>query len=155
MDQVYHIPGNKYTYDDARALCQAYGNRLADYNEVEKAYVAGGDWCSYGWSENQLALFPTQHKKWKKLQTIKGHENDCGRPGINGGYIDNPNVKFGVNCYGFKPKMTRLEGELMKYDSLYPETQTEVDFNNKVDYWKTRIRDILVSPFNSKHWSRI
>ena len=82
-------------------------------------------------------------------------KHDCGRPGINGGYIDNPNIKFGVNCYGFKPKMTRLEGELMEQDSLYPATQTEVDFNKKVDYWKTRIQDILVSPFNSKHWSRI
>ena len=49
---------------------------------------------------NQLALFPTQYGKWERLQKIKGHENDCGRPGINGGYIDNPNVKFGINCYG-------------------------------------------------------
>jgi hypothetical protein len=155
VDQVYHIPGNKYTYNDAQALCQAYGNRLANYKEIEDAYGSGADWCSYGWSENQLALFPTQYDKWEKLQKIKGHKNDCGRPGINGGYIDNPNIKFGVNCYGFKPKMTRLEGELMEYDALYPATQTEVNFNKKVDHWKTRIQDILVSPFNSKHWSRI
>ena len=34
-----------------------------------------------------MALFPTQYKSWKKLQKQKGRENDCGRPGINGGYI--------------------------------------------------------------------
>ena len=73
-DQVYHIPGNNYTYNDAQALCQAYGNRLANYKEVEDAYSSGADWCSYGWSENQLALFPTQYDKWEKLQKIKGHE---------------------------------------------------------------------------------
>jgi hypothetical protein len=37
------------------------------------------------------------------LQGIKGHEHDCGRPGINGGYFDNPEMRFGVNCFGAKP----------------------------------------------------
>ena len=32
----------------------------------------------------------------------------CGLPGINGGYIDNPNIRFGVNCYGYKPKITPI-----------------------------------------------
>ena len=31
----------------------------------------------------------TQISTWKKLQTIDGHKNDCGRPRINGGYIEN------------------------------------------------------------------
>ena len=43
-----------------------------------------------------MALFPTQYEHWEHLQKIKGHENDCGRPGVNGGYIDNPNkIKIG------------------------------------------------------------
>ena len=42
----------------------------------------------------------------KKLQKRKGHKHDCGRPGINGGYIGNTNIKYGVNCYGYKPKIT-------------------------------------------------
>ena len=58
--QVFHIPGNKYNYDNAEALCKAYGSRLASYSEVEKAYDEGGEWCSYGWSKDQMALFPTQ-----------------------------------------------------------------------------------------------
>lgn len=155
VEQVYNIPGNHYTYKDAKAICKAYGNRLANYKEIQKAYRDGADWCNYGWSDDQMALFPTQYSKWEKLQKIKGHEHDCGRPGINGGYIDNPNVKFGVNCYGYKPKITPEEAELMENTPLYPVTQEEIDFEKRVNYWKARVKNILVSPFNSKKWSRV
>jgi hypothetical protein len=151
--QVYHIPGNKYTFDDARAICKAYGNRLANYKEIENAYQNGGDWCSYGWSEDQMALFPTQIERWERLQKIKGHENDCGRPGINGGYIANPNVRFGVNCYGYRPKITSQEAEMMKNIPLFPKTQKELDFQKRIEYWKNKIANIVVSPFNSNNRS--
>ena len=39
--QVFHIPGNNYTYDNAEALCKAYGSRLATYSEVEDSYKNG------------------------------------------------------------------------------------------------------------------
>ena len=151
--QVYHIPGNKYTFDNARAVCKAYGNRLANYKEIENAYQNGADWCSYGWSEDQMALFPTQMERWERLQKIEGHENDCGRPGINGGYIANPNVRFGVNCYGYRPKITSQEAEMMKNIPLFPKTQKELDFQKRIEYWKNKIANIVVSPFNSNNWS--
>ena len=31
--QVYHIPNNKYNYLDGKAICKAYGGRLAKYDE--------------------------------------------------------------------------------------------------------------------------
>ena len=68
--------------------------KLASIKNMQESHHSGGEWCSYGWSDNQMALFPTQDATYKKLQTIPGHENDCGRPGINGGYIENPNVRF-------------------------------------------------------------
>ena len=102
-NQVFHVSNNKYTYGNAKAICAAYDSRLATISEVQKAYTKGANWCSYGWSADQLALFPTQYERWEELQDIEGHENDCGRPGVNGGYIANPNVRFGVNCYGPKP----------------------------------------------------
>jgi len=101
--QVYNIPGNYYDYTNAKALCNAYGSRLASYKEVETAYKNGGEWCNYGWSEGQMAYFPTQKDTWNKLQENKQTKNACGRPGINGGFIGNPNVRFGANCYGVKP----------------------------------------------------
>lgn len=153
--QVFHIPGNKYTYDDAQALCKAYGANLATYNQLEKAYKNGGEWCSYGWSDRQLALFPTQKDTWNYLQTVEGHENDCGRAGINGGYIANPNVRFGVNCYGYKPKITQEESEIMQTASLYPKNLEDIKEEKQVNYWKQKIPDILVAPFNKNVWSLI
>ena len=153
--QVFNIPGNYYTYDNAKALCTAYGAELASYDQIEKAYNNGAEWCNYGWSANQLALFPTQKKTYDTLQNIPGHENDCGRTGVNGGYIANPNVKFGANCYGYKPKITSDEEELMKTASPYPETPQDIAFQKKVDFMKNNLDQILVSPFNHNNWGEI
>ena len=95
-----------------------------------------------------MILFPTQKKTWEKLQKIDedrgcnsnaaSHKNDCGRPGINGGYIANPYVKFGVNCFGKKPKAT--DDDLLrmnaKQNQTYPKTPTEKRLEKKVNYWK-------------------
>lgn len=153
--QVFNIPGNYYTYDNAKALCAAYNSELASYDQIEKAYNNGAEWCNYGWSADQLALFPTQKKTYNTLQTIPGHENDCGRPGVNGGYIANPNVRYGVNCYGYKPKMSDEEEELMKTSSPFPETLEDKLFQEKVDVMKNNLDQILVSPFNHNTWSSL
>jgi len=151
--QVFNIPGNYYGYEDAKALCKAYGADLATYKQVEDAYENGAEWCNYGWSAEQLALFPTQQQTYDNLQKIPGHGRDCGRPGINGGYIANKQVKFGVNCYGDKPDITNEEEELMKVTTPYPETVQDIALQKKVDYWKNNINDVLVSPFNYNTWS--
>ncbi len=150
--QVFNIPGNYYDYENAKALCKAYGAELATYDQIEKAYNSGAEWCNYGWSANQQALFPTQKKTYDYLQTVPGHENDCGRTGINGGYMANPKLRFGVNCYGNKPKITEEEEQLMKTTPAYPQTAQDIAFQKRVDFWKTKIPDILVSPFNKNTW---
>ena len=150
--QVFNIPGNYYDYDNAKALCKAYGAELASYDQIEKAYNNGAEWCNYGWSANQQALFPTQKKTYDYLQTVPGHENDCGRTGINGGYMANPKLRFGVNCYGNKPKITSEEEELMKTTPPYPQSAQDIAFQKRVDFWKTKVSDILVSPFNHNSW---
>lgn len=153
--QVFNIPENDYVYPDAKALCTAYGARLATYKEVEDAYNKGAEWCNYGWSEGQMALFPTQQKTFDELQKIEGHENDCGRPGVNGGYISNPALRFGVNCYGYKPRMTEEEEDLMATQPIYPKTEKDIAMENRVNYWKDKLTEILVSPFNHTTWSKL
>jgi hypothetical protein len=153
--EVFHVSDNKYNYEDAKAVCNAYDSRLATYNEINDAYNNGADWCGYGWSEDQMALFPTQEEKWDKLQKIEGHQHDCGRPGINGGFIDNANIKFGINCFGNKPDISAEEAQNMQNQQLYPKTQNEIMFDKKVDYWRTKLSHIMVSPFNSDNWSII
>jgi hypothetical protein len=155
QQQVFNVPGNYYGYEDAKTLCKAYNARLATYGEVEQAYNKGGEWCNYGWSEGQMALFPTQKTTFDNLQKISGHEHDCGRPGVNGGYIANPHVQFGVNCYGYKPKITTEEEEMMQNASPYPKTEKDIAMEKRVDYWKTKIDEILLSPFNYSTWSKV
>ncbi len=151
--QVFHIPSNTYNYTDAKAVCTAYGSELASYNEINDAFGKGADWCSYGWSEGQMAFFPTQEEKWNDLQKVKGHEHDCGRPGINGGYIANPNVRFGANCYGYKPDITLEDSVNMSNMPLYTKTSEEIKFDSKVSYYKNKLNNILIAPFNNSSWS--
>ena len=153
--EVFNIPDNTYTYDDAKAVCAAYGAQLASYDQIENAYKSGGEWCNYGWSDKQMALFPTQKETWDKLQKIKGHEHDCGRPGINGGFIDNKNVQFGVNCYGYKPVITAAETDKMQHAPIFPQSMSDIEHQKRVDYWKKRIPEIMLSPFSRSTWSII
>jgi hypothetical protein len=153
--EVFNIPGNIYTYKQAKEVCNAYDARLANYEEVEKAYNDGAEWCNYGWSKDQSILFPTQKTTYNNLQKIKGHQHDCGRQGVNGGYMEDPELKFGVNCFGYKPNISLKEVELMKNTTPYPKTEEEKSFNADVDEIKKHLDDIIISPFNYKMWSRI
>jgi hypothetical protein len=155
VNQVFNVSGNNYNYNDAKAICKAFGARLANYQEMEDAYNNGAEWCNYGWSANQMALFPTQQVTYDNLQKTKKHKNSCGRPGINGGFMPNEDLKFGVNCYGHKPNISSKEKELMKSLTPYPLTQEDKDFQNKVDYWRDNINNILLSPFNYNSWGRV
>lgn len=152
-NEVFNVTDNLYTYDDAKLLCKAYDATLATYDQVESSYDKGGEWCSYGWSDNQLALFPTQKSTYAKLQKTPGHENDCGRAGVNGGYIANKNVRFGVNCYGKKPAITTAEQENMDNVTPYPKTKQDIAIDEKVQKWKDNLDTIMVSPFNSSEWN--
>ena len=151
--QVFNIPGNEYTYEQSKALCKAYGSKLASYTQIEDAYKSGAEWCNYGWSENQMALYPTQKTTWHKLQKIRGHKHDCGRPGVNGGFIKNKNVRFGVNCYGNKPQITEEEQKLMNNATPYPLTPEDRKINKLVKKYKKNLSSILVSPFNYTSWN--
>ena len=152
--EVFNIPGNEYTYSDAKALCKAYGGNLASYTQIENAYKSGAEWCNYGWSSDQMALYPTQKVTWNKLQKIKGHEHNCGRPGVNGGYIKNKNVRFGVNCFAPKPKITEEEQTLMDNATPYPLTPDELKVNNMTHKYKKNLHSILLSPFNYDKWTQ-
>jgi hypothetical protein len=155
-DEVFNISNNIYTYDDAKSVCQIYGARLATYDDIEKSYNDGGEWCNYGWSEDQMIYFPTQKTTWDKLQKDPKTKNNCGRPGINGGYIDNPYVTFGVNCYGKKPKPTADELKRMSNpnSNISPKTPEDILLEKKMEYWKNHAADLLnINSFNQKKWS--
>ena len=160
--EVFNVSNNKYTYHDAEAVCKAFDADVATYDQIEQAYNNGAEWCNYGWSQNQLALFPTQKASWNKLQkdslnSEENHRNDCGRPGINGGFIDNPYVKFGVNCYGVKPEAT--EDDLLalqnNVDEIRPKTKKEKELEKKIEQWKeNKDKYLKVNSYNKEKWSK-
>lgn len=152
-EQVFNIPDNVFDYTNADAVCKAFGAELATYEQIENAYQNGAEWGNYGWSAGQMAFFPTQKETYDTLQKIPGHEHDRGRTGINGGYIANPNVRFGANCYGPKPAMTTEDEERMMNTLPYPQTKEDIELDNKVAEWSGRLDEIVVSPFNENKWS--
>jgi hypothetical protein len=160
--EVFNIRNNMYTYDEAREVCSLYGAKLATYDQIEDAYNKGGEWCNYGWSEGQMALFPTQKSTWDALQKgVKPCSKDnpnggCGRPGINGGIIKNPKVRFGVNCYGKKPAPSESDKALMKanVEIKRPESKQDADLKAKMKVWKENAdKFLLVNSFNKTNWS--
>jgi hypothetical protein len=154
--QVFHIPANVYDYDNAKALCEAYGATLANIDQIEEAHKSGAEWCSYGWSDNQMILYPTQKSTWEELQksTDPTKKNSCGRPGINGGYMENASMKVGVNCYGPKPEINPASSKLMSSIQNY-EAGKMLDplHESRVQEMKNKINDVVVAPFNKGAWS--
>jgi hypothetical protein len=153
-DEVFNIGNNLYTYEDAQQICSVYGARLANYDEIEDAYNHGGEWCNYGWSEGQMVFFPTQKSTWDKLQKNPNQKNSCGRPGINGGYIENPYIRFGVNCYGKRPDAKKSDIEKMNQPVIVAKTQDEIEMDKKMKFWKDNADKLLqINSFNQSKWS--
>jgi hypothetical protein len=145
--EVFYISDNQFTYDEASAVCAAYGAQLATLEQVIDVYNHGAEWCGYGWSAGGMALYPTQKSTWEELQREidPGKRTACGRPGVNGGYFD-PSTKFGVNCFGFKPK-----GDF-KPPAPVPGTDLN-KFRSMVNRFKEMIKCWNLSAYSRQEWS--
>lgn len=157
--EVFNISSNVYSYDDAADVCSVFGARLATYDDVEKAYNQGGEWCNYGWTEGQAVYFPTQKKTWEELQKSDLTKNNCGRPGVNGGYMANPYLKFGVNCFGKRPEASEADLKNMEYQkagSLSSRMKRASDalLEKKIAFWQNHSDELLkINSFNRNSWS--
>lgn len=150
--EVFHIFDNKYDYNEARDVCEYYNSRLATYDEIERAYENGASWCSYGWSKDQLVLYPVQKAIYNNLKKYPGLEYSCGRPGINGGYSHNKKVKFGVNCYGVKPKPKPNDEAYIHSINHTPHIRNSRDLEKLRN---EKAKEHIVAPFNKDKWSNI
>jgi hypothetical protein len=94
-----------------------------------------------------MALYPTQKATWDALQreVDPAKKTACGRPGVNGGYFD-PLTKFGVNCFGFKPK-----GDFKGPAPLPGVDKTA--FDAMVKKFKDMLKSMTVTPFSRQDWS--
>jgi len=152
--EVFSVSKNTFTYYDAQPLCKALGAELATYDQVKAAWDRGADWCNYGWVKGQNAIFPTQTDTWQKLQGGPEEERGaCGRPGINGGYFDNPELRFGVNCYGPKPAQSTHDESTVAKRSGQPLTAGALEVEKKVNKFRSEADNIGVLPFSGNKWS--
>ena len=147
--QVFNVSDNVFNYDEARSVCEAYNGDLASLEQMVDAYKNGADWCNYGWSEGQLALYPTQEDSFNKLEMNPETRGQCGLPGINGGYFENKNLKFGANCYGVKPEPSSSQQE-----KLINEQYLLNPLSREAQRYQARIDEFEVSPFSRKKWSK-
>jgi len=149
--EVFHIANQDYSYDQSKCKCASYGGRLATKNEVINAYNNGANWCSYGWTEGQNAFYPVQKCYHDSIMEeddfLENSDKYCGKPGMNGGYFSNPQLKFGVNCYGVKPK-----GTVIKEKSPYCPPQNFCQLNKNSNASKKLSSDEIV-PFNNDKWN--
>jgi hypothetical protein len=150
---VFNIAQDKYTYSDAEPLCKAFGAELATYDQVKEAYDKGADWCNYGWIKGQTAVYPTQKKTYDKLQTgPEEQRGSCGIPGINGGYFDNPELRFGVNCYGDRPNENDTD-DRYKAANKNNMTPAVMEYDKKVRDFKGQLNEIPVNTFSAGTWA--
>ena len=153
--QVFNVSSNKYTYNDAEPLCKALGAELATYDQVKQAWDEGADWCNYGWVKGQAAVYPTQKTTFDELQG-GGNEDErlaCGQPGVNGGFFDNPELRFGVNCYGDKPSQTSHDLRVTNENAFPPLTPDALKQKKKELAYKSKIDQIGLLPFRAHTWS--
>jgi hypothetical protein len=151
--EVFAVSKNTFTYYDAQPLCKALGAELATYDQVKAAWDKGADWCNYGWVKGQNAIFPTQTDTWQKLQGGPEEERGaCGRPGINGGYFDNPELRFGVNCYGPKPSQSTHDEAIVAKRTGQPLTVGALEVEKKVSKFRSEADNIGVLPFSGNKW---
>lgn len=158
--EVFNVDNSTFTYDEAKLICKAYGSELASYQQVVKAYEKGAHWCNYGWSKHGLGLFPTQKSEYDELQNSGDEKvkNSCGKPGVNGGKFYDKKLKFGVNCYGFKPEADPSKIKYIEHTHKTSDKKHKhkVDEEKLLDKYKKMIEEgeIEVRPFNENKWSR-
>ena len=150
--EVFNVSKNSFNYYDAEPLCKALGAELATYDQVKNAWEKGADWCNYGWVKGQTAVYPTQKDTWNKLQAgPEDQRTSCGIPGLNGGYFDNPEMRFGVNCFGSKPEQSQHDAT--DAATGIPMSPEALEVNRKVAEFKTEAASLGIMPFNHGKWS--
>jgi hypothetical protein len=152
-NEVFNVAQNKFTYYDAEPLCKALGAELASYEQVKDAWAKGADWCNYGWVKGQMAVYPTQKDTYDKLQAGPADQQGaCGTTGLNGGFFENPDMRFGVNCYGKKPAQSAHDEAQLMEKGKVPRTPASLKVDQMVNEFKKEADSLFVKPFNNDKW---
>lgn len=151
-EEVFHVPNQIFTYEEAKLFCKQLGVRMANLNDLKRAYLKGASWMTLGWTDNQLGLYVLQPHNVRRYP-------EAGHVGINGGYFKDAKLRMGINCYGVKPKPDpkRLEiaySDLQEVDGAGPFGEDKKTVDAVADYMaQLKAGDIVISPWNNTRWS--
>ena len=155
-NEVFNVAQNRFTFYDAEPLCKALGAELASYEQVKDAWGKGADWCNYGWVKGQMAVYPTQKDSYEKLQMGPADQRGaCGTTGINGGFFDNPEMRFGVTCYGQKPAQSAHDEAKLMEEGKVPRSPETLKVDQMMQEFKKEADSLFVKPFNNDKWASV
>lgn len=157
--EVFYIY-SKFNYLEAQEICKSYNGSLATLEQLEDAHAKGANWCKWGWLSNETIGYPVQEKYWVDIEKV--HKGHCGpTAGINKLYNINPLQRYGVNCYGIKPKKTKNDIDL--YDNRGVDSESLSSQIKKCKATKQKVKkqkwikkqkkDIRILGFNEATWS--
>ena len=147
--EVFNVDQNVFTYDEAKVACEALGAKLATKKQMDEAQKDGANWCNNGWVDEQMAMWPIQEGY---IKSIKGThlEGKCGKPGLNGGYQPDKNLKLSANCYGYRPRPN--ENYIHYLEKIMKNTNNEPDLIDKYRKMFAE-KDLFVAPYSDVQWS--
>jgi hypothetical protein len=158
--EVFYIY-SKFNYLEAQEICKSYNGSLATLKQLEEAYSNGANWCNWGWLNDGTIGYPVQEKYWLDMEGR--HKGHCGpTAGINKVNNIDPLQRYGVNCYGIKPKKTKKDKELDSVlgndseESLNAQIQKCKVSKQKAKKQKWLVKqkkDIRILDFNDSKWS--
>jgi hypothetical protein len=100
-----------------------------------------------------MAVFPIQKATYEKLQKGPAEfRSACGLPGVNGGYFDNPELRFGVTCYGVKPAK-KASDEIIESQVALPQSPAELEFEKQVQQFRDQLDAATILPFHKGRWN--
>jgi hypothetical protein len=99
-----------------------------------------------------MAVYPTSQETYDKTQSgPEESRNTCGQAGLNGGYFDNPELRYGVTCYGKKPTNNLHNSADIERNT--PTSPDALAFDKKVAQFKAQSATMAILPNNSHSWN--
>lgn len=138
----------KYLKTDSVNVCEGLDSKLATYTQLLDASINGAKWEQYGWIKDDRE--GTNHVIDAYIPDNTKEKNIIGPHAV---IPDDPEPKFGVNCFGVKPDMDNEYKEQL-HSKNNKEKEEEQRRLKEQQLFLNRVEHSDISPFQENKWSR-